>query len=163
MPDAGPLDPRCELTADLLGELGSDPVAEEGGDVFGFDGQDGLPGKLLIEGFENSWRAEHQISGVFDLHETPVVGLGKDVEHRTALLGIVIEDAMQAVGREGVGEGLRALPVVDAQKGVVGKGESDAGDGELAGQPAMAIAIELQTERAPGRHAPDRSGPARRR
>jgi hypothetical protein len=29
-----------------LGELGSDLVAEEGGDVFGFDGQDGLPGKL---------------------------------------------------------------------------------------------------------------------
>ena len=54
MPDTGPLGPRCELTADLLGELGSDPVAEEGGDVFGFDGQDGLPGKLFIEGFENS-------------------------------------------------------------------------------------------------------------
>jgi hypothetical protein len=32
MLDAGSLDPRCELTADLLGELGSDPVAEEGGD-----------------------------------------------------------------------------------------------------------------------------------
>src|SRR5207302_7106237 len=28
------------------------------------------------------------------------------------------------------------LPVVDAQKGVVGKGETDAGGGELAGQPA---------------------------
>ena len=107
--DAGSLDPRCELTADLLGELGSDLVAEEGGGVFGFDGQDGLPGKLFIEGFEDGWRAEHQISGVFDLHETPVVGLGEDVEHRTALLGIVIEDVMQVVGREGVGEGLRAL------------------------------------------------------
>src|SRR6202030_3762551 len=152
MLDAGALDPRRELAADLLGELGSDLVAEEGGDVFGFDGQDGLPGKLFIEGFEDGWRAEHQISGVF-LHETPVVGLGEDVEHRTALLGIVIEDAMQVVGREGVGEGLRALPVVDAQKGVVGKGETDAGGGELAGQPAMPIAIELQTERAPGRHA----------
>ena len=33
---------------------------------------------------------------------------------------------MQVVGREGVGEGLRALPVVDAQKGVVGKGETAA-------------------------------------
>ena len=153
MLDAGALDPRGELAANLLGELGSDLVAEEGGDVFGFDGQDGLPGKLFIEGFEDGWRAEHQISGVFDLHETPVVGLGEDVEHRTALLGIVIEDAMQVVGREGVGEGLRALPVVDAQKGVVGKGETDAGGGELASQPAMAIAIELQTERAPGRHA----------
>ena len=121
--------------------------------MFGFDGQDGLPGKLFIEGFEDGWRAEHQISGVFDLHETPVVGLGEDVEHWTALLGIVIEDAMQVVGREGVGEGLRALPVVNAQKGVVGKGETDTGGGELAGQPAMSIAIELQTERAPGRHA----------
>ena len=50
MLDAGALDPRRELAADLLGELGSDPVAEEGGDVFGFDGQDGLPGKLFIEG-----------------------------------------------------------------------------------------------------------------
>ena len=116
-----------ELAADLLGELGSDLVAEKGGDVFGFDGQDGLPGKLFIEGFEDGRRAEHQISGVFDLHETPVVGLGEDVEHRTALLGIVIEDAMQVVWREGVGEGLRVLPVVNAQKGVVGKGETDAG------------------------------------
>src|SRR5690242_10221933 len=37
------------------------------------------------------------------------------LEHRTALLGTVIEDAMQVVGREGVGEGLRAFPVVDAR------------------------------------------------
>ena len=50
MLDAGSLDPRCELTTDLLDELGSDLVAEEGGDVFGFDSEDGLPGKLLIEG-----------------------------------------------------------------------------------------------------------------
>src|SRR5204862_6439395 len=107
MLDEGALDPRGELAANLLGELGSDLVAEEGGDVFGFDGQDGLPG-LFIEGFEDGWRAEHQISGVFELHQTPVVGLGEDVEHRTALLGIVVEDAMQVVGREGVGEGLRA-------------------------------------------------------
>src|SRR5947209_18369896 len=64
MPDAGALDPRRELAADLLGELSSDLVAEEGGDVFGFDGQDGLPRKLFIEGFEDGWRAEHQISGV---------------------------------------------------------------------------------------------------
>src|SRR6516162_9710673 len=80
-----------------------------------------LAGKA-VHRFEDDWRAERQIRGVFDdgpgnqtslavmtnagaardLHETPVVGLGEDVEHRTALLGIVIEDAMQVVGREGV-------------------------------------------------------------
>jgi hypothetical protein len=56
MLDAGSLDPRCELTTDLLGELGSDLVAEEGGDVFGFDSEDGLPGKLFIEGFQDGHR-----------------------------------------------------------------------------------------------------------
>src|ERR1700745_2217070 len=35
MLDAGALDPGCELTADLLGELAGDLVAEEGGHVFG--------------------------------------------------------------------------------------------------------------------------------
>ena len=150
------------MAADLWGELGSDLVAEKGGDVFGFDGQDGLPGKLFIEGVQDSRRAEHQVSGVLDLHETPVVGLAEDVEHRTALLGIAIKDTMQVVGRENIGEDLRALPVIDAQEGVVGRSEADPGGGELAGQPAMPVAIELEAERAPGRHA-DRSGPTRHR
>jgi len=162
MLDAGSLDPRCELTTDLLGELGSDLVAEEGGDVFGFDSEDGLPGKLFIEGFQDGLRAEHQISGVLDLHETPMVGLSEDVEHRTALLGIAIQDAMQVVGREAIGEGLRARPVVDLQEGVVGKGETDPGGGELAGQPAMPVAIELEAERTP-EPAPAQAGVGTRR
>ena len=162
MLDAGAFDPRCELAADLLGELGSDLVAEEGGDVFGFDSEDGLPGKLLIEGFEDGWRAEHQISGVLDLHETPMVGLSEHVEHRTALLGVAIEDATQHVGREAIGKGLRALPVVDAQEGVVGKGVTDPGGSELAGQPAMPVAIELEAERTP-EPAPAQAGVGTRR
>src|SRR5215469_14787878 len=153
MLDAGALDPGGELTADLLGELGGDFVAKEGRHLLGFDGQDGLPGKLFIEGFEDGLRAKHQISGVLDLHETPVVRLGEDVEHRTALLGVAIEDAMQIGGRQVIGEGLRPLPVIDVQEGVVGEGEADPGGGELAGQPAMSVAIELEAERAPSRDA----------
>src|SRR5262249_53476783 len=153
MLDAGALDPGCELTADLLGELEGDLVAQEGGHVFGFDGQDGLPGKLFIERFEDGLRAEHQIGGVFDLHEAPVVGRSEEVEYRTALRGIAVEDLMQSDGREVVGQCLRPLPVVDAQKGVVGKLEADPGGSELASQPAMSVAIELETERTPGGNA----------
>src|SRR5499433_4246407 len=40
-----------------------------------------------------------------------------------------------------------------AQKGVVGKLEADAGGSELASQPAMSVAIELETERTPGGNA----------
>ena len=97
-------------------------------------------------------RAEHQISGVLDLHETPVVGVREDVEHRTALLGVAIEDMMQLGGREVIGEGLRPLPVVDVQEGVIDEGEADPGGAELASQPAVTVAIELETERTPGRH-----------
>jgi hypothetical protein len=79
--------------------------------VFDFDGQDGVPGKLFIERFEDGLRAEHQISGVLDLHETPVVRLGEDVDHRTALLGVPIEDVMQVGRRQVIGEGLPSLKV----------------------------------------------------
>src|SRR5499427_8607572 len=153
MLDAGALDPGCELTADLLGELGGDLVAQEGGHVFGFDGQDGLSGKLFIERSEDGLGAEHQIGGVFDLHDAPVVGRSEELEYRTALRGIAVEDLMQSDGREVVGQCLRPLPVVDAQKGVVGQLEADAGGGELASQPAMSVAIELETERTPGGNA----------
>ena len=87
-------------------------MAEEGGDVFGFDGQDGLPGKLFIERLEDGLRAEHQISGVLDLHEAPVIGRSEDVEHRTALLGIAIEDAVQLCGQELIGQRLELWPEV---------------------------------------------------
>jgi hypothetical protein len=98
MLDAGSLDPRCELAGDFLSQLGRDLVAEKGGHMFGFDGEDGLAGQLFIQGFQDGLRAEHQISGVLDLHQTPMVGLAEDVEHRTALPGIAVEDAMQLIG-----------------------------------------------------------------
>src|SRR5215831_7832092 len=153
MLDAGALDPGCELTGDLLGELGGDLVAEEARYVFGFDGQDGLPGKLFIERLEDGLRAKHQISDVLGLHQAPVVERSEDVEHRTALLGIAIEDAVQLCGRELIGQGLRPLPVVDAHKGIVGKREADPDGGEFSGQPAVSVAIELQAEGTPSRHA----------
>jgi len=150
MLDAGAFDAGGKLTANFLGQLGCDLMAEKSGDVFGFDRQDRLPGKLSIERFEDGLRAEHQIGGVLNLHETPVIGLRKDVAHGTALLGIAIEDVVQISGRELVGEGLRARPVVDTHKGIVGEGKADPGGSELASQPTMAIAIELQAKGTPG-------------
>jgi hypothetical protein len=56
-------------------------------------------------------------------------------------------DRRRAGGWPSFGSSLR----YPAQKGVVGKLETDAGGGELAGQPAMSVAIELQAERTPSR------------
>jgi hypothetical protein len=68
------------------------------------------------------------------------------------MLGVMIENAMQMIGREAVRQPLGVLPVGDPQKGVVGGDKLDPRSAELAGQPGMAVAIELQPERTPGWH-----------
>ena len=46
---------------------------------------------------------------------------------------------------------LGARPVIDADKGTVGGGEADAFRRQSPRQPAVAVAVELQAERRPGR------------
>jgi len=82
-----------------------------------------------------------------------VIGLREHVEHRAAQRRITIEQAVQLIGRKDVRQLLGAHPVVDAHEGVVGRREGDAFRRQLARQPAVAIAIELQAERGPGRHS----------
>ena len=63
----------------------------------------------------------------------------------------MVEHAVQPVGREAIREFLGARPVIDADKGIVGGGEADAFRRQPPRQPAVAVAVELQAERRPGR------------
>ena len=60
---------------------------------------------------------------------------------------------MQLVRRQRVGQSLSECPIVDVHERIVGHGVADALRGQLARQPAMAVAVELQAERRPGRQA----------
>ena len=104
--------------------------------VLGLHRQHRLAGKLFVERLERLGGAKHEVRGILHLHQAPVIALIKGVHDRTAQLGEAIENPMQLLGRERIGEGLRPLPVVDAQKGVVGEGKADAGGGKLARQRA---------------------------
>ncbi len=142
-----------ETRADFLGKLRRDLLAEKARHVLGLHRQHRLAGKLFIKRLERRGGAKHKVDGILHLRQAPVIALIKGVHDRTAQLGEAIENPMQLFGRERIGEGLRPLPVVDAQKGVVGKGKADAGGGKLPCQPAVSVAIELQPEGTPGRHA----------
>ena len=80
-----------------------------------------------------------------------MVALFEHVEDRAAQLGVVIKEAMESVGFEAVGQLLGTCKIVDADKAVVGHGKADPMGGELACQPGMAVAVELELEGAPGR------------
>ena len=121
------------------------------GDLLGLHAQHRLPDELLVERAERGGGAERQVGGVFHLHQAPVIGLPERLRHRAALRGIAVQRAMQLVGRKGISQFLSARPVVDPHEGVVGHGVADALRGQLARQPAMAVAVELQAERRPGR------------
>ena len=94
-----------EPAADFLSQLQSDLVAKKGGDVLGLDVQHGLTGELLIKRRQHRLRAEDQIGGIFDLHQTPVVGLPDHIQHRTAPRRITVEDAVQILRRQCIGQG----------------------------------------------------------
>ncbi len=146
MLDAGSLDARGELRADLLGEQWRDLPAEERGDLLGFDAQHGLANELLIERTKRSGGTERQVGGVFHLHQASVVELAERLGHRVALRGIAVQRAMQLVERKGIRQFLAAGPVIDPYEGVVGHDVADALRGQLARQSAMAVAVELEAE-----------------
>ena len=151
--DASAFDPGGELRADLLRQQRRDLPAEERGDLLGLHVQHRLAHQLLIERSERDAGAERQIGGVFHLRQAPVIGLSEHIGYRAIQLGIPIQRAVQLVRRQRVGHGLGEGPVIDAHERIVGHGVADALRSQLARQPAMAIAVELQAERRPGRHA----------
>jgi len=146
-----PLDARGELRADLLSQQRRDLPAEEAGDLLRFDAPHRLPDELFVERAQGGGGTERQVGGVFHLHQAPVVGLSEHVGHRAAPFGIAIQDAVQPIGRQAIGQFLGSHPVVDPCEGVVGHGVADALGGQAPRQPTVAVAVELQTERRPGR------------
>ena len=82
-----------------------------------------------------------------------MISLSKDFDHWATHLGVSIEKLMQIVGPKRIGKLLCSRKVVGANKGVIRHGEFDAHCRELMSQPGMAVAIELQAEWTPGRHA----------
>src|SRR5579885_2474329 len=153
MLDAGALDAGLQARAELLRQLWSDLLAEEGGHLVSLDGQHRLARELLIERGQGLARAKHQIRGVLSLHEAPVIALAEGLLDRAAQAGVTIEHPMQLLGLEGIGELLRHLPVLKPHEGVVGEGMLDAPRFELAGQPAVAVAVKLQPKGTPRRHS----------
>ena len=82
-----------------------------------------------------------------------MISLSKRFEHGTTHLDVTIEKPVQIVGPKRIGQLLRPREVVDANKSIVSYGVTDALRSELTSQSGMAVAIELQAEWTPGRHA----------
>lgn len=81
-----------------------------------------------------------------------MIGFSEDIKHRAAKSGIAVKHTVQQVRRKLVGQSLGTRPVADPQEGIVGGGEANAFLCQLPLQPAVTIAVELQTEGRPCRN-----------
>ena len=151
--DASALDARREAAAEFLRQLRCDLLAQEVGDLVCLDREDRLPGEFLVERLQDRIGAEHQIGRVLHLHQAPVIGLSKDLEDRAALLGVAVQESVQGVRREGVRELLSPLPIGDTDESIVRHRVVDTCRCQRVCQPTVAIAVELQPEWTPRRHA----------
>ena len=132
--------------------VGVELVAEEDGDLLGLDDMHGGAHDRLVQRLELRLLAEHDVGGVLDLHEAPMHAVAEVPEHRTETLRPMIEMAMQGRGIETVGKALGFQRIGERQEGVVGGVEADAGLRQLLCQPAVAVEVDLQAKRRPGRH-----------
>ena len=134
--------------------VGRDLLAQEARHARRIGGQHRLARDRVVQRHEDVLAAKHQVGGVFGLADAPVpVVLGEHIGHRAQPVRVAREAPVQSFGVEGVGQRLRASQVGHAQEGVVLLHELDALAPERARQRAVAVAVELQAERRPGRHA----------
>ena len=152
MLDAASFDTGGQTRADFLRQLRGDFLAQEGGHPRRVGGQHRPTRQRVVQRHQSMLAAKHQVGGVFHLADAPVIALLEYVKYRAQPLRIAIKAAMQHIGTEGVGERLRAWQVGHSQESIVFLDKIDAFPFERTRQGAVAVPVELQAKRRPGRH-----------
>lgn len=108
-----------EVVADLSGVAWVELSAEERGDVLSTNSVYRRTDQGVVEGGKILTPPEHDVGGVLDLHEAPVVAGGELRGSGAELADVLIELVVQRLGSHAVGELLGPLEVVDLDEGVV--------------------------------------------
>ena len=125
----------------------------EGGDIIGLDLLDGAACERRVKRRQVIGTAEDEVGGIFDLQETPMPTRGKHILDGADLAGPAIQALVEDKRIEIVGQCLGAGEIFHGDEGVVLLGKVDLLAAQSAGQPVVAIAVELKPERSPGGHA----------
>jgi len=94
-------------------------VAQEGGDIVGFDGMNGGPAQDLVEILECRLARKKDVGGIFHLHKTPVVLGIEGLEDRTILGHEVVQRPMQGRDLPRIGEVLSTGEIGKHGEGII--------------------------------------------
>ena len=143
MSDAGAFNPGVKVVAHFILIVAMQLAAQKGSDIFRFDSMYGCAGQIVIDAFEILLAFEHDIGGIFGLHDRPMISQVEDFDNRTKALGKLIQDAMDQIHLEPIGNLLGFGEIGNTDKQAFDELMVDASLLQLGGQPAVAIEIDL--------------------
>lgn len=152
MLDACPFNPCVIIRTQFSFKLIRQPSTQEGGNVFRFNRMDRRAHQFLIDRGQVIPTLEDDIHGIFYLHKAPVIRRREVPNNGTVFPGESVELPMDLSRGKGVGHALGFVKVPDIIKSVVEHLETDSLFPESGCQFIVAVVIELQTERSPGRN-----------
>ena len=149
MTDGMSFDTSRELAAEFAFVTWVEPFAQEHGDIVGFDGVRERPDQFLVNRIKGITIVEDDVRGVFGLHNAPVNARVKPRDHWAKPLRDGVQQPVQSLDREFIGELLRFLEVVDVNESVFNLFVRNALFIELASEPVVSVEIELKAEGRP--------------
>jgi len=147
------LDTGAEVVAHFILITAMKTSAQKGCDIVGLDSMYGRSDQFIVDGGKVALTFENNVGGVFGLHDAPMVAILEILDDGTVAAGVGIEYSVNAFDIDVVGQFLRLVKVFDAHKAVINHRCVDAFIEKLGSQFVMAVEIELEAKRRPGRHS----------
>ena len=151
--DACSLNAGMEIIAEFILVVGGKFAAQKGGDIVGLYCVGGGSDQFVIKRGEVFLAFENDVGGVFDLHEAPMVTTGELLEDGAIGLGGFVQEFVQSIRTNGIGEFLRRFGIFNVNKSVVEHFVANAVFIQFPCQFIVAVEVKLQPEGCPGGYA----------
>jgi hypothetical protein len=152
MPDTRSLNSGMKVIAHLVDVIAIEFTSKKRSDILRFDRVNSGTHNLIIYWLKIALSLKDNVCSIFDLHDTPMITVGKVANNRTVLPDDFVKLSMMAFDVYIIGQFLSLAKVVNPYKAVVEQLKTNTFFIKLGCQLVMAVAVELQTERHPCWH-----------
>lgn len=147
--DACTLYAGMKIIAEFIFKAIGEFTAQKHGNLFRLDSMDCGANEIFVKRLKIGLAFEHNVCGVFNLHNTPVISAGKTTRSGAICADYLIQRSVQNSGIKLIGKPLSCGDVRDIYESVVSHRMADFLVDQLARKDSVPVAIELQPKGSP--------------
>src|SRR5262249_34812050 len=129
-------------------------AAKECEHIFGPEAEGGVAQELPVEGAQGGATGKQDVGRILGLMRGPVVAIALELiaQERVHAVGEAVEHARPVEGCQAIGESLHAAGILEPEEGILEPAVSRAALAHLAGEPLVAVDVDLHREGKPRLH-----------